>query len=59
MASQPLSDLFYGLKIANTSPDEAFVQGIFGLAARDLLGGSGFNFAVGIKNVNQVTADEG
>lgn len=55
----PSSDLFNDLKISYASPDKAFVQGIFGLAARDLLGGSGFNFAVGINNVNQVTADEG
>lgn len=47
------------LKIANTSPDEAFVQGTFGLAQIDLFGGCCFYFAVGVKNVDDVTADEG
>jgi len=59
VAFVPLSDLFYGLKIANTSPDEAFVEGIFGLAAIDLLCGCYFYFAVGVKDVDDVTADEG
>lgn len=47
------------LKIANRSPDDAFVEGVFGLAQIDLFGGSCFYFAVGVKNVDDVTADEG
>jgi hypothetical protein len=50
---------FYGLKIADTSPDEAFVKGIFSLAAIDFFGGCGFYFAVGVKNVDDLAADEG
>ena len=59
LASQPPSDLFYDLKIADTSPDKAFVEGIFGLAAIDLVGGCCFYFTVGVKNVDDVTADKG
>lgn len=47
------------LKIVNTSPDEAFVEGTFGLAQIDSFGGCCFYFAVGVKNVDDVTADEG
>jgi hypothetical protein len=47
------------LKIVNTSPDEAFVQGIFGLAPIDSFGSCCFYFAVGVKNVDDVTAEEG
>jgi len=47
------------LKIVNTSPDEAFVEGTFGLAPIDSFGGCCFYFAVGVKNVDDVTADEG
>jgi hypothetical protein len=47
------------LKIANTSPDEAFVQGIFGLVQSYLCDGCCFYFAVGVNNVDDVTADEG
>jgi hypothetical protein len=47
------------LKIVNTSPDEAFVQGTFGLAPIDSFGGCCFHFAVGVKNVDDVTAEEG
>ncbi len=55
----PLSDLFYRLKIANTSPDDAFVEGIFGLVAIDLVGGCRFYLAIWVNNVDDVTADEG
>jgi hypothetical protein len=47
------------LKIANISPDEAFVEGIFGVVAVDLVGADCFYFAVGVKNMDDVTADEG
>ena len=47
------------LKIVNTSPDEAFVQRTFGLAPIDSFGGCCFYFAVGVKNVDDVTAEEG
>jgi hypothetical protein len=59
LASQPLSDLFYDLKIAHASPDKAFVEGTFGLAAIDLLGGCCFYFAIGVKDVDDIAADEG
>jgi hypothetical protein len=47
------------LKIVNTSPDKAFVEGTFGLAPIDSFGGCCFYFAVGVKNVDDVTAEEG
>jgi len=47
------------LKIVNTSPDEAFVEGTFCLALIDSFGGCCFYFPVGVKNVDDVTADEG
>jgi len=50
---------FYGLKIANISPDDAFVEGIFGLVAIDLVGCCRFYLAVWVNNVDDVTADEG
>jgi len=46
------------LKIVNASPHKAFVEGIFGLAPIDSFGGCCFYFAVGVKNVDDITADE-
>ncbi len=39
-------------KVANISPDEAFVEGIFGGVAVDLVGADCFYFAIGVKNVD-------
>ncbi len=49
---------FSALKLVDVSPDEAFVEDSFGLTAIDLLDCCCFYFAVGIKNVDDVAADD-
>lgn len=46
------------LEIVYTSPNQAFVKGSFSLEAIDLLGCGCFEFAVGVKNVDDITADD-